>query len=296
VGKAINLLSADAFPIVVDRMRPQDDMRLHHHENLELVVITGGTGAHCTAQDRFELRRGDVFVVPIGMFHGYHGCRALHLINLAYDPGRLELPLHRLQALPGYQPLVLLEPRLRQRYQFAGHLHLDERQIARIEAAIQDLETELVIRQAGWEHAAGAHLLHILVCLARHYAAQQGPAARLAVQLASVLAYIEQHLGSELSVLELAGVGHMSPTTLQRSFHSLLGTSVRQHVLALRLQAARERLLGGDERIRAIAQAVGIPDQNYFSRLFHQRVGSTPRDFRAAARRRQGPGRPRQRA
>ncbi|MBA3709137.1 MAG: AraC family ligand binding domain-containing protein, partial [Planctomycetes bacterium] len=144
-----NLIAPGAYPIAINRMRPQDDLALHRHDNLELVIITGGAGRHRTRDGRYPLTRGDVFVIPVGLVHGYEATRDLHLINVVYDPSRLELPARRLTAMPGYEALFSLEPRLRRHQDFAGHLRLDERQLTWLLAAIDDLQRELS------EHAPG---------------------------------------------------------------------------------------------------------------------------------------------
>jgi AraC-like DNA-binding protein len=278
--RTINLLSPRTFPLVASRMAPQRDMDMHRHDNLELVLITQGTGSHRTAQGSYPLRRGDVFMVPIGMPHGYADTRGLTLINLAYDPTHLELPMDRLAALPGYQPLVALEPRLRGSQGFAGHLQVEEAHLVKLLALIDDLEDELADQPSGWRHAAAAQLLLILVRLARLYAIHDSPAARLVVRLGTVLTHIESHLATTLDLRQLSRIGGMSSSTLQRAFHAVFGTSVLQHVLELRLQAARQQLIGSDLPIAIIARRVGIDDANYFSRLFTAKVGMSPRAFR----------------
>lgn len=276
----INLLAQDTYPIRTHAMVPQHDMELHQHDNLELVVITGGQGAHVTETGSYPLRRGDVFMVPIGMAHGFAHTRRLTLVNLGYDPERLELPMHRLRSLPGYEPLVALEPRLRRQHRFAGHLHLGEEDLVPLEQQLRELSSELQRQEPGWQHAAGACLLQILVRLARWYARQETPEARLAVRIGAVMRHIEEHLAAPLDLEALCQLSRMSPSTLQRAFRAGVGRSVVQHVLATRLQAARELLLATDLAVGEIAVRVGIPDPNYFARLFRSKVGVTPRAFR----------------
>ncbi len=278
--RRINLLSERSFPIAVNRMEPQHDIDLHHHDNLELVLITGGAGDHRAGDERYALQRGDVFMVPIGMPHGFDRTSALSLVNIAYDSARLELPTQRLSALPGYRPLVLYEPRLRQQARFTGHLRLDEAEIAVIEQHVRGLEEELRSRAPGWQHAANAYLLQILVRLARCYAAMEAPAAQHTLRIAEVLHYIEANLDQTLTLGTLSARGRMSPSTLQRSFRAVVGTSVLQHVLDQRLKAAQDLLASTDLPVREVARRVGIADQNYFARLFRARTGRQPRAHR----------------
>ena len=47
-----------------------------------------------------------------------------------------------------------------------------------------------------------------------------------------------------------------------------------------RMVQAKRLLTGSDKSIAEIAQAVGVPDQNYFARLFRSLASQTPRQFR----------------
>ena len=50
------------------------------------------------------------------------------------------------------------------------------------------------------------------------------------------------------------------------------------------MYAAKSLLLQNDLPISAVADAVGISDYNYFSRVFRSVTGMTPRDFRKKRR------------
>ncbi len=281
--KTVNLIGPATFPIALRRMDPQDDMALHSHDNIELVVIIGGSGRHRTRDGRYALARGDVFVVPVGMPHGYERVDGLRLVNLVFDPVRAELPLGRLASLPGYHALVSLEPGLRRHHDFSGHLRLDEPALAWLERALDDLEAELASRTPAWDQASCAWLLQILIRLARLYADHDAPASRLVVRLGAVLAHLETHLDQDLDLDRLGRIGGMSKSTLQRCFRALYGVPVKRHVTDLRLRVARDLLASGLP-VAEVGRRVGIHDANYFSRVFRRGVGTTAGSFRARAR------------
>ena len=103
--------------------RPQQ-VPLHQHNYVELVVIESGQGVHLAGRQRLPLHPGDVFVVPPGFPHGYADCQNLHLMNLCFDMGRLDLPLASLQRLSGWQGLFAIDPARRLDHGFRGHLRL----------------------------------------------------------------------------------------------------------------------------------------------------------------------------
>lgn len=274
--RLVSMLHRNGPPIGLNRMLPQLDIDPHRHDHVELVVITGGMGAHHTTEGSWPLCRGDVFVVPVGLGHGYVDTRKLELINVGYDPARLAVPLARLAALPGYAALCTLEPRLRGHQAFAGHLHLDESELLPILALIDAYDHELHARQPGWEPAAEGWLLQLLIRLARQYATLDSPAARSVLRLSKVLAHLDAHLAEPLTQEQLAAAGNLSRATLQRLFTACYGTSAIDHLNRLRVARARHLLLATRLPVAEIGRRVGFPDPNYFARVFRRLQGVAP--------------------
>lgn len=93
--------------------------------------------------------------------------------------------------------------------------------------------------------------------------------------------YIEAHYTTALSLQEIAGAVGASPSYAHRCFTSYAGVSVVEYVQRLRLERAVHYLISSDLPIGAISLAVGFRSQSYFTRLFSQRLGLSPRRYRA---------------
>jgi AraC-like DNA-binding protein len=79
----------------------------------------------------------------------------------------------------------------------------------------------------------------------------------------------------------LAKACHLSVRQLQRRFTGIFGMSPQQYWMKLRLRAACESLIHGDETLGAIAQRLGFCDQSNFTAHFRRHTGFTPNRFRA---------------
>lgn len=99
-----------------------------------------------------------------------------------------------------------------------------------------------------------------------------------------VLEYLQSaYADSELNQVKVADRFGISTYSLSRLFKNHVGVGFSEYVTAKRLEAARELLLTTDESVSQIAAEVGIPNANYFSRLFKANVGLTPIKFRQEA-------------
>ncbi len=82
---------------------------------------------------------------------------------------------------------------------------------------------------------------------------------------------------------ELCAESCMSPASLRRSFHQLLGLSPQQYIQTCQMRRAQQLLLTTDESITQIALAVGYQDASGFNRLFLRTFGMPPRAYRGAS-------------
>jgi len=98
--------------------------------------------------------------------------------------------------------------------------------------------------------------------------------------VAKTLRIIEQEAGLGLSPRSLARRVHTGYSTLRRRFKRQTGFSIKEYILRLQLRHARELLSGTSRSIADVAQEVGIENPLYFSRLFREREGLSPSEYR----------------
>ena len=93
--------------------------------------------------------------------------------------------------------------------------------------------------------------------------------------------YLDQHYMEKLSLASISEQLHIGRTKLCRLAKELSGGHTLSYLIAQRrIDAAKALLLQNNLPISAVAEAVGISDYNYFSRVFRSVTGTTPRAFR----------------
>ncbi len=96
--------------------------------------------------------------------------------------------------------------------------------------------------------------------------------------------YIERHLLDDaISPTAIARAHSVSVRTVNRLFHAT-GHTVGEVVRTRRLARAREELTESAGPISSIASRWGFSDSSHFSRTFKAHYGSSPREYRDAAR------------
>ncbi|MEM6632266.1 MAG: AraC family transcriptional regulator, partial [Bacteroidota bacterium] len=98
----------------------------------------------------------------------------------------------------------------------------------------------------------------------------------------TVLQIVENHLFDNFTVEQLAHFAHMSKATFQRKFKQYADQTVQKYILNKRLEKACQLLKDPNQRIADICFACGFSEPNYFSKVFKQKFGKTPRVYRSS--------------
>jgi transcriptional regulator GlxA family with amidase domain len=96
----------------------------------------------------------------------------------------------------------------------------------------------------------------------------------------AVMAEIQQAPARPVTVAALARRHGYSVSHFSRLFAAIAGRRPQAFVIEARLEQARERLAFTEESVGAIAAQCGFADIYYFSRLFRQRTGVPPTEYR----------------
>lgn len=111
---------------------------------------------------------------------------------------------------------------------------------------------------------------------------EQGPYQDLMLR---AVYYIKLHYAEDLALPDVARYANVNPNYLSGAFQKEMGVSLREYITGERMEAAKALLAGGELRVSDVAEAVGVHDVKYFSRLFKKAAGCTPGEYREKYRR-----------
>jgi transcriptional regulator GlxA family with amidase domain len=95
--------------------------------------------------------------------------------------------------------------------------------------------------------------------------------------------WIAEHLGSRLSVEDLADRMSMSVRNFERVFTREVGTTPSQYVLQMRVEAARSQIECTESGFKQVAANVGFGSADVMRRAFVRLLGITPGRYRRLA-------------
>jgi len=94
--------------------------------------------------------------------------------------------------------------------------------------------------------------------------------------------YIESNLGELPTIEEIASKSFVAENKLQKLFKSYYGCSVHDFIRNKRLDLARDLLENSNLSISEISDNLGIRSKSYFSKIFKERYGVTPSEYRGS--------------
>lgn len=99
-------------------------------------------------------------------------------------------------------------------------------------------------------------------------------------RMAQILNYIRENLSHPIPIDKLARNFGISRRTLERRFQNTLRRTAEEEIIRLRLERAKTLLRDTDLAIHEIGMMAGFSSPEYFTRLFHQKCGMTPKKYR----------------
>ncbi|MGR9136635.1 AraC family transcriptional regulator [Rhizobium leguminosarum] len=163
-----------------------------------------------------------------------------------------------------------------ERHPFVALHHLDEmvRLFGKLHADLLD-DTNL-------GQASAALMLHrIVISAARQASGVADRRQERPPDMAKIVETLRRRAMQPLDLAAFAAEHGMSPATLRRRFTLETGLPPKAFQLRARMDHAKQLLATTDEKIETVAAMIGLDDPFYFSRVFHEREGCSPREFRA---------------
>jgi len=259
IKRRIDTLIGDYFftkdiPIYINRVAESYELHEHMHDFLELNYVSEGTGSHVINGVSSPVKKGDLFLLPMGISHVYRPSPAsdadpLIVYNCIFDANSL---LEVLSTYPGSEVIkpLLTDQQYRYSYDRFQEFH----------RLFQQVYEEYHRERAGWIAAVYTYVIQILLLLHRSDTESEVLLLPSSSTWEDVLHELHTHYHQPISVAEIATKMKISVRQLHRLFVKHTGSSMSHYVQMLRIQAACDLLRTTDQHISAICEQVGYHD------------------------------------
>ena len=247
--------------------------------DFQLLCVQSGKGEVQVDGQSFPAIAGDLFFYGPGEVHRItsDGDDPLRLIGLHVVFQRTDLPALRgvpLASPVGTSPAVNIACPLSPRPPVASTPSPETFRLAQ----------QLALSYTAYGQGDAPRQRALVLLLLTEWLSQLGPGPQL---MGSVIrpvrqaqAILHSEFCSPITRDDLARRVSLSPEYFSRLFRRVTGSSFHDYLTDLRLSHARRLLLEGELTITEIARRVGFEDPYYFSRVFRERVGCSPSEYR----------------
>ncbi|WP_258098710.1 AraC family transcriptional regulator [Marinoscillum pacificum] len=247
----------------------------HKHNFYLCVLFTHGSGTHEIDFNTYKIKPGKVFFLKPGQTHHWVLSEDIegYILFHSFDFYNLEFTTQSISDFPFY---------------FSNHssptLHLNPIESSGIESLFKEILCENYQRER-YKKQKINHLLGILyIELSRFYLAKSDQKTANASKNNYYLHQLESHLENNFSRIKspaaYADLLNISVRHLNRITQELIGKSTTQVINERIILEAKRILLYKEIPLKDVSFQLGFEEYSYFSRVFKQYTGTTPKEFR----------------
>ncbi len=232
-------------------------------QEYQINYITEGSGIFETSTDQFQVVPGSMLILRPGMWHrykpdpntgwnehflGFNGDFCSHLFNEGFfQSGKPVMYV-------GFQESIL-------------KLFLEIIQLVKDE-------------KTGHQQVAAANTILILSKILSVVRNQEFAGKSIERTIRKACLYFRENLNTNVNIEELANELNVGYSYFRQMFRKYTGISPTQYHLSLRIQKAKDLLISTDQSFKEIAINLGFESYFYFSRIFKDKTGKSPMEFR----------------
>lgn len=241
---------------------PNWHFALHvHQEDLELLYIAGGRASLMVGTRQVQVEAGDILLVKPGTSHSTtsdpNAPSDIWSVSLSHVPEEMLAGFSAVPWAKAGEHTAFLQAAVRQLQIFSRQL-VPATQLTcdYIGNSLLTLYSHLIVREEKESGSGTDDLSH------------------------RVLVYLDQNYSQHIDLKHLERQFFTSSGHISREFRKAYHISPINYLIDKRLSQAKWLLINTNDPIQDVSQAVGYDNVYYFSKLFLEKVGVNPFDYR----------------
>ena len=220
----------------------------------DLTIVHEGEFTFIADGEPITIRAGEAYFCPKGALREWRACSAplfYTSLNFMYSGGEEQLPIPRV---------------------VRNAASADAKYLLRQLLAVYEERAPYFRERAN--ALLALFLCEIMRCNPPVVKVQENPYVKEMKQI------ITDDISRHITVEEIANRIHLYPTYCSELFRRETGMTISEYAVQERVEAAKELLGDSSLTIRDVAEQTGFCDRFYFSRIFRQKAGQSPTEYR----------------
>lgn len=241
----------------------------HWHRSIELFAVKKGALDFYLNERKYHLTEGEFVLVNSNELHSVHAAQPNETIVL-------QIPLNV------FQNYFTNE-------QFIWFSHSEKTVDSQVFALLSKMYEQLCGKEIGYELLMQSYFYQLEYLLVTKYRKLEVMEDLLKKnkqlkRLGRITEYLKEHYAEEISLEKLAAIFGYSPTYLSRMFRKYAKINYKDYLQSVRLEHAVKELEESEHQIGEIALKHGFPNSKAFSKLFREKYGILPNEYRKKTR------------
>ena len=243
----------------------------HTHDFYELNIVMGGRGTHQIDNAVFNVKLGDVFVIPPNTIHAYYNTERLEVYHILLKKDFIAKNRSEANTMPGFLKFFEIEPFLRQNSSASIFLNLNLHQLAEIKNELKFIEDNGAFDRkemsALHNHVAWKIIYYCSYLLHNQIERDKKSMPKKYEHLIlDTLEYLHQHFSEKITINSLSTRIYLSRSTFLRSFQEICGCSPIEYLNQYRIKKALELAENSTMSKTEIAHYCGFYDLSHMER------------------------------
>ena len=254
-----------ALCTVFDAMRDADySFDGESHDFWESVFVIDGEAGITAGETVYTLSAGQMIFHPPGEFHRLWNNKndSLHIAIITFVADKFPINKHTICKSPEKEKILSVISALRSSFE-TYKICIAERKDCEMSPS---------------EQKAINALEELFLDLTQDFSREKKENLKKDRQselYSKAISTMKENLGVRLSATEIADACNVSLSALQKMFYRYTGMGVMKYYESVRMERAKA-LLSDGYLVKETAEALGYPDQNYFSSAYKRYFGTSP--------------------
>lgn len=263
----------------------QYNIDMHSQAFYEMNIVIKGNGMHYIESQHMPTRKGDIFIIPPNIRHGYSSEGCFDVFHILIHELFMARYAEELEAQPNFHLLFSIEPMMRADGSLNLYLDIDDDGFAKINDILTNILNWNILKDMAARVICNGYALLLIVQICELYnerhlrLAYKGKDDNDTVFMRSI-SYIYDHYAEKILIDDLAEISYLSRNAYINRFKKVMHMTPGDFMLNYRLKKAEEMLKQTNLSISEIAIQTGFYDISHLRKRYEKQNGRLLTDIR----------------